>query len=49
MNEYITDIEPVTSSDILALATWNRQRPTDELLSFISKHHDNVSDVELCL
>ncbi len=49
MNEYITEIDPVTPSDILELATWNRQRSTNELMSFIGKHHDSVNDVELGL
>jgi hypothetical protein len=49
MDAHITDIEPVTPSEILDLATWNRQRSTDELLSFISSRHANLDDVELGL
>lgn len=49
MDAHITDIEPVTTSDILDMATWNRQRTTEELLSFIGMKHANLSDVDLGL
>ncbi len=32
-----TTIEPVTMSEVLELATWDRPRSTDELNSFISQ------------
>ena len=38
------DVEPVTVSDILDLATWNRQRTSEELQSFINSHHDRLPD-----
>lgn len=35
------DVEPVTESDLLGLASWERQRTDDELRQFIgSKAHD---------
>jgi hypothetical protein len=33
------DIEPVNLSDILNLATWDRQRSSEELQSFINTRH----------
>jgi hypothetical protein len=38
------DIEPVTMSDILELATWNRPRTSDELRGFIETHHAALPD-----
>jgi hypothetical protein len=38
------EIETVTVSDILSLATWNRQRSSDELQSFINSHHAALPD-----
>ena len=38
------DIESVTVSDILGLASWNRPRSSEELQSFINSHHANLSD-----
>jgi hypothetical protein len=38
------DIEAVTLSDILDLATWNRQRSSEELQDFINSHHDALPD-----
>lgn len=38
------DIEAVTVSDILNLATWNRQRSSEELQSFINSHHAQLPD-----
>lgn len=49
MNAHITETDPVSPSDVLEMATWNRQRSTDELLSFISSRHENLADVELGL
>ena len=44
MDMQAADIEPVTVSDILDLATWNRQRTSAELQSFINSHHDRLPD-----
>jgi hypothetical protein len=49
MNAHITETEQVSPSDVLEMATWNRQRSTDELLSFISSRHASLGDVELGL
>lgn len=38
------EIESVTVSDILDLATWNRPRSTQELQSFIQTHHSRLPD-----
>lgn len=38
------EIEPVTMTDILELATWNRPRTSDELRSFIEAHHAALPD-----
>lgn len=38
------DIEDVTLSDILGLATWNRERSDEELRSFITSHEANLPD-----
>ena len=38
------DIEQVTLSDILDLATWNRPRTSDELRSFIETRHAALPD-----
>jgi hypothetical protein len=37
-------VEQVTISDILELATWQRERSSDELKSFIARHEENISD-----
>lgn len=37
-------IEAVTMSDILNLSTWNRERSSDELISFISRHEAAIAD-----
>lgn len=39
-----SDIEAVTMSDILGLASWNRPRSSEELQSFINSHHTNLFD-----
>jgi hypothetical protein len=44
MEKHSADIESVTLSEILDLATWNRQRTSDELQSFIISHHDKLPD-----
>lgn len=38
------DIEAVTFTDILDLATWNRPRTSDELRSFVESHHAALPD-----
>jgi hypothetical protein len=38
------DVEAVTVSDILDLATWNRPRTSEELQEFINSHHANLPD-----
>ncbi len=38
------DIEPVTMTDVLGLATWNRPRTTEELQNFIETHHNQLPD-----
>jgi len=40
-------VESVTLSDILNLATWDRERTSEELQSFVNVHHANLSHVEL--
>ena len=49
MDAHVTDTEALSPSDMLEMATWNRQRTSDELLSFISQRHANLVDVELGL
>lgn len=44
MDMHPADIEPVTLSDILSLATWNRQRTSEELQDFINSHHAALPD-----
>ena len=38
------DIESVTVSDILDLATWNRPRTSAELQDFIRTHHSRLPE-----
>jgi hypothetical protein len=38
------DVETVTVSDILDLATWNRPRTNEELRDFINTHHAQLPD-----
>lgn len=38
------EIESVTFTDILDLATWNRPRTSDELRSFVDAHHAALPD-----
>lgn len=38
------DIENVTVSDILGLATWNRPRTDEELHDFVTRHHAALPD-----
>lgn len=39
------EIDPV--GEIIESMTWNRQRTTEELLTFISGRHAKLNDVEL--
>ncbi|MBC7764500.1 hypothetical protein H7Y29_02185 [Microbacteriaceae bacterium] len=45
METLTSDVESVTLNDILGLATWNRERSTVELRSFVNEHDDTL-DVE---
>lgn len=47
MQTHISDGEPVAVGEIIEGMTWNRQRTSEELLSFISGHHARLDDVEL--
>lgn len=38
------EIEQVTVSDILDLATWNRPRTSEELRSFVESRHASLPD-----
>lgn len=44
MDMHPADIEPVTVSEILDLATWNRPRTSEELHSFVEDHHAALPD-----
>ena len=44
MDMHSADVEAVTVSDILDLATWNRPRSSEELQAFIQSHHDRLPD-----
>lgn len=44
MDMHPADIEAVTMSDILDLATWNRERSSQELQNFIRTHHEQLPD-----
>lgn len=49
MDAQINGVEPVTLSDVLRLATWSRERSTEELQSFINKRHDALGNVDLAI
>lgn len=38
------DVEDVTISDVLGLASWDRERSSDELLSFVNRRLEVVGD-----
>lgn len=38
-------IEPVTISDILGLATWSRERSSEELQGFINRRHAAIENL----
>jgi hypothetical protein len=41
MEEALSDIEPVTLSEVLGLDSWNQPRNSDDLQNFIiRKHHE---------
>lgn len=40
-------VEPVNLSDILSLATWDRERSSEELQGFINNRHASLSHVDL--
>lgn len=47
MNTQTSDIETVSVGDVMETMTWERQRTTEELLSFISGRHAQLEDIEL--
>lgn len=48
MQSHTSDSEQVSVGEVMeTLTTWNRQRSTEELLSFISGRHAQLDDVEL--
>ncbi len=44
MDTISTGIEMTTMSEILNLASWNRQRTSEELQSFIRTRHSSLPD-----
>ncbi len=38
------EIEQVTISDVLELATWNRPRTSEELRTFVESRHSTLPD-----
>ncbi len=44
METQSSGIEAVTLSDILGLATWNRERTDDELRHFVDTRHAAIPD-----
>ena len=46
MDAQSSGIEQVTLTDILQLATWNRERSDDELRNFIDTRHAALGDSE---
>jgi hypothetical protein len=43
MDTQTSQIEPVTISEVLELASWERQRSNEELRSFISQREAAIS------
>lgn len=39
-------IEPVTLTEVLALDTWNEERSSDQLQSFINRRHGLVGGLD---
>lgn len=47
MQTQTSGTELVSAKEVIETITWNRQRTTEELLSFISGRHALLEDVEL--
>lgn len=47
MQSQAPDAETVSVGEVMETLTWDRQRTTEELLSFISGRHSRLEDVEL--
>ena len=47
MDMQAAGVEPVNLSDILSLATWDRERSSEELQSFVNTRHANLSHIDL--
>lgn len=47
MQSQVSDTEQVSVGEVMEALTWNRQRTTEELLSFISGRQALLEDVEL--
>lgn len=47
MQPHASDAELVSVGEVMETLTWNRQRSTEELLSFISGRHALLEDVDL--
>jgi hypothetical protein len=47
MQTQAPSIERVSVGEVMETLTWDRQRTTEELLSFISGRHAQLEDVEL--
>ena len=47
MQSHASDFEEASVGELTEMRTWNRQRSTEELLSFISGRHAQLEDVEL--
>ncbi|MDB5162106.1 MAG: hypothetical protein JWM52_614 [Candidatus Saccharibacteria bacterium] len=44
MDTQTSSVEPVTMSEVLQLATWDRPRSTEELRNFISRREAIISN-----
>ena len=47
MPTHPADAEPISVGEIIETLTWDRERTTEELLSFISGRHARLEDIEL--
>lgn len=47
MQLHASDAEFVSAGDVMEALTWDRQRTTEELMSFIGGRHALLEDVEL--
>lgn len=43
MDQTISQVEPVTISEVLALASWERPRSNEELQSFLSERRAAIN------